>query len=335
MEGAEPDQPSREPTMDYIDYYKELGVTKTASPEEIASAYRKKARQLHPDVNKAPEAESQFKGLSEAYEVLKDKEKRQKYDQYGAAWQQAQQGGSGPGGFEFDFAGDPRGFRAHFGDRPGSSGFSSFFEHLFGGAEAGAVAWEDLFRGGGRPHTTRHLDQEAVLELSLEDAVRGGRQTINVSQTGGRSESLRVTIPPGASDGQRLRLAGQGVAEQDGRRGDLYLRIRVMKHPRFRVEDRDLHTVLEVSPAVAALGGKVRLLTLDKEIAVKVPAGSSSGKRIRLKGQGLPGAGGGQGDLYAEVRIVVPAHLTSEERELYERLAGLGSRSLRTEPSTN
>ena len=302
--------------MAYIDYYTELGIPKTASKEEITRAYRKKARKLHPDVNKASDTEASFKRLTEAYEVLKDPEKRKKYDQYGTAWQQAQATGSWPGGS-----------RSGFGGRGGRSGFSSFFEHLSGGGgpEGGGSVWDELFGQAAGPRPGPQLDQEAVLELSLEEALRGGAQTISVSRPGGGAQSLRVTIPAGAVDGRRLRLSGQGAGGPEGRRGDLYLQIRLWPHLRFRVEGRDLHTRLDVTPAVAALGGKVRLRALDKEIAVRVPAGSSSGRRIRLRGQGLPAPGTGRGDLYAEVRIVVPVHLTPEERELYGRLAGLGT----------
>jgi len=321
--------------VEYIDYYSELGVPQTASGEEIARAYRSKARKLHPDVNKAPEAEAQFKRLSEAHEVLKDPERRRRYDRYGAAWQQARETGSWPGGCEFHCEGSPGHTQSPFGGRRDSNGFSPFFEGLFGGSDGDAFPWRDLFGQGRAPYSGAPVDSEAVLELSLEDAVRGGQQVISLSRPGGESRSLKVTIPARVTDGQRLRLVGQGVTGPQGQRGDLYLRIRFGRHPVFRVEGLDLHTNLDVPPAVAALGGKVRLRALDKEIAIRVPAGSSSGKRIRLKGQGLPGADAEQGDLYAEVRIVVPASLAPEERALYERLADLTRRNRGVQPSAN
>lgn len=326
--------------MDYIDYYKELGIPKTASKEEIARAYRKGARKVHPDVNKAPGAEARFRRLTEAYEVLKDPEKRDKFDRFGAAWQQGGRAGVWPEDFEFHAGGGPgpRSAGAAFGGRTGTGGFSSFFEHLFGGggAQANDARWDELFRRGGGPAMGLQLDQEARLELSLEEALLGGEQIISLPQPTGESKSLRVTVPAGATEGQRLRLKGQGGGVPGGPRGDLYLRICLRSHPRFRLEGHDLHTHLDVAPAGAALGGKVRLRTLDKEVSVRVPPGTSSGQRIRLRGQGWPVAGGRRGDLYAEVRIVVPAHLTPEERELYERLAGAGAHEQRTrEPSTN
>jgi curved DNA-binding protein len=325
--------------MDYIDYYEELGVPRSASKEEIEKAYRKKARKLHPDVNKAPEAEAQFKRLSEAHDVLKDPEKRSKYDQFGAAWEQAQETGSWPGGFEvrFNRGFGPQGFGSASGGR-GRSGFSVFYEHLFGegGPAEGGSIWDELFGQTTGPRVPRSLDQEAVLELTLEEALRGGPRTISLSQPGGGSRSLKVTVPAGATDGQRLRLRGQGAPGPQGSPGDLYLQIRLRPHPRFRVEGQDLHTRLDVSPAVAALGGKVRLRTLDQEIAVKVPAGSSSGRRIRLRGQGMPAPGGRRGDLYVEVRIVVPAHLSARERELYGQLSALQTKEAEpAEPSRN
>lgn len=281
--------------MEYIDYYKVLGVPRNAAQEEITRAYRKLARQYHPDRNKDPKAEERFKQINEAYEVLKDEEKREKYDQYGAAWQ------AGAPGFEVHF--DTGGEQPFFGSR----GFSSFFEHLFGGAGRG-FSWDDLGERWGAA-------REAVLTLSLEEALRGGRRELSVPDpVTGASRAHTVNLPPGVRHGQRLRLAGR-----EG--GELYLIVRLLDHPRFRLEGADLHTSLEIPPWVAALGGRVSLQTLDGQVKVAIPAGSSSGRVIRLRGRGFPAAGGQRGDLYTRLSIVVPKKLSARERELYEKLA--------------
>lgn len=301
--------------MEYIDYYKVLGVERTASPEEIARAYRRLARKHHPDVSKSADGEARFRQVCEANEVLKDPEKRARYDRYGQAWDAPQEGGW-PRGWEVRY-----GAPADAGDL-GGAGFSSFFEHLFGGrrADPGASPWDDL----SARHHRGAADREATLQLSLEEALRGGPRTLTMRSAGGGERTLSVTIPAGILDGQKLRLAGQGEGTQDGQPGDLYLVVRHRPHARFRLEGRDLHTRIDVSPPVAVLGGRARLQTLDGQVVARVPPGSSSGTRIRLKGQGFPaGDGGLRGDLYAEVRIAVPHRLTPEERSLYERLARL------------
>lgn len=308
--------------MEYIDYYAVLGVPKSASKKEINKVYRKLARQYHPDVNKEAGAEEKFKQVSEAYEVLKDDEKRAKYDQYGMAWQAAQHGEAPPGyDFHFEFGGSPEDFDSF----SGSSGFSSFFEHLFG-ASAGRRPssrrgeW-DLFdeagAGGGG------LDHEANLSLGLGEAFRGGRREIRLQDPNtGQNRTFAVNIPPGVREGQRIRLAGQGSKRGNGGpAGDLYLSVRLLPHPDFHLEGLDVHTRLDIMPWVAVLGGKVRLETLEDTVSVKVPPGSSSGRRIRLRGRGFPGKGGQRGDLYAEIRIVVPEKLTAQQRELFEKLA--------------
>jgi curved DNA-binding protein len=297
----------------FRDYYEVLGVPRDASDDDIRAAYRKLARQYHPDVNKEPGAEDRFKEIAEAYAVLRDSEKRERYDRLGADWK-AGDDVSGAAGFEgFARRGGGRGFgegvRVEFGE---AGDFSDFFQSFFGPRGRGAA------RGGFDGFSTRGSDQEATLELSLEEAARGGRRKISLG--GGRD--YEVNIPAGVRDGQRIRLAGEGApGVGDGPPGDLFLRVRLKPHPRFRVEDGDLHTDLPVSPWEAALGATVELRTLTGSTRLRVPPGSSSGRKLRLRGQGLPGRRGGHGDLYAHVKVMVPRKLSDQERELFERLA--------------
>jgi curved DNA-binding protein len=291
------------------DYYEALGVPRDASADDIRRAYRNLARRLHPDVNKEPGAEDRFKAISEAYEVLRDPEKRARYDRLGANWRAGLQppgGGSAENGFDRG-----SGFRDVRVD-VGSGGFGDIFDDLFGGrtGRAGRGGFEGFsFRGG---------DQEAELELTLEEAAAGGRRQLSL----GDGREFEVEIPSGARDGQRIRLSGQGSpGAGGGESGDLFLRVSLKPHPRFRVQGRDLYVDLAVSPWEAALGADVSVPTLDGSARVKVPAGSSSGRRLRLRGQGLPGGGGSAGDLYAVVMIHVPKKLTRRERELFKQLA--------------
>jgi curved DNA-binding protein len=297
----------------FQDYYEVLGVSRDATADEIRQAYRKLARTYHPDVNKERDAEDRFKQISEAYDVLRDPDKRERYDRFGSNWR-AGQDVSGASGFEDAFrAGDGFGdARVDFGD----SDFSDFFENVFGrrrGAGGGRAGFDGF--------SMRGNDREAVLELALEEAARGGKRWLSL----GDGRSLEVDIPRGVRDGQRIRLAGEGGAGAGGGPpGDLFLRVRLKPHPRFRVEGRDLYVDLAVSPWEAALGAQVPVPTLEGNAQVKVPSGSSSGRRLRLRGQGLPGSGGAQaGDLYVVLTIRVPKKLTKKERELFERLASV------------
>jgi curved DNA-binding protein len=297
----------------FQDYYEALGVSRDATADEIRQAYRKLARTYHPDVNKERDAEDRFKQISEAYDVLRDPDKRERYDRFGSNWR-AGQDVSGASGFEDAFrAGDGFGdARVDFGD----SDFSDFFENVFGrrrGAGGGRAGFDGF--------SMRGNDREAVLELALEEAARGGKRWLSL----GDGRSLEVDIPRGVRDGQRIRLAGEGGAGAGGGPpGDLFLRVRLKPHPRFRVEGRDLYVDLAVSPWEAALGAQVPVPTLEGNAQVKVPSGSSSGRRLRLRGQGLPGSGGAQaGDLYVVLTIRVPKKLTKKERELFERLASV------------
>jgi curved DNA-binding protein len=312
--------------LEYKDYYATLGVKKDASPEDIQKAYRKMARKFHPDVNKAPEAEVKFKEIGEAYEVLKDPDKRQKYDQYGSAWKRAQQTGAPPPGWEgvhFDFGQGGGGF--DFGGGVGGGDFSSFFEMLFGGGRPGGRGRGAGFGGFGQGFGGG--DTEATISLSLEEAVRGGKREIALSDPNtGQRKTLSVRIPEGVRAGQRIRLAGQGQPGMNGgQAGDLYLKIEIEADPRYKVDGANLQTPVAVTPWEAALGGEAEVQTLDGPVRVKIPAGSSTGRKIRLRGKGLPQAGGEKGDLIAEIRIVVPETLSERERELFEQLAAASS----------
>jgi curved DNA-binding protein len=295
----------------FRDYYEVLGVPRGASDEEIRSAYRKLARTYHPDVNKEPGAEERFKEISEAYEVLRDPENRKRYDRLGANWKAGEDvsGAEGFGGFGHG-QGDFGDVHVQFGD---GNGFSDFFENLFGGRRGGARR-----SAGFEGFSVRGGDQEATLEISLEEAARGGHRKISL----GDGRDYEVDIPAGVRDGQRIRLAGEGgQGAGSGPAGDLFLRVRVRPDRRFRVEGRDLFVELPVTPWEAALGATVEVPTLDGTVKVKVPAGSSSGRRLRLKGEGMPGPGTQKGDLFATVEIAVPKKLSKRERELFEQLA--------------
>jgi curved DNA-binding protein len=304
------------------DFYEILGVSRTATQDEIQRAYRKLARANHPDVNRDPGAEERFKDISEAYDVLSDPETRRRYDAFGPdfrrvpegvdpdTWNRAAAGGAGG-------RGPGAGRRA--GQGPAAdTGFTGGF---------GDIDLDDLLGGlfGGRAGRgwgpIPGADQEAVIELSVEDAYRGTRRSITL-EGGGGTRTLDVTIPAGVTNGQRIRLAGQGGSGTDGASaGDLYLVVRIAPHPRYRVEGRDLHVELPLAAWEAALGTTVAVDTPDGEAKVKVPAGTSSGRRLRLRGRGLPNPRGAPGDLFADVRILVPRKLTREERRLFEELA--------------
>jgi curved DNA-binding protein len=298
----------------YRDYYEVLGVPRGAGDEEIRSAYRKLAREYHPDVNKDPGADDRFKEISEAYEVLRDPEKRERYDRLGANWKAGEDvsDAAGFGGRGRGAQGDFGGVRMDFGD----GDFSDFFEGFFGRrrADPGGGSGFDGFsmRGG---------DREAMLEVTLEEAARGGKRRVSLADGG----DFEVRIPIGVRDGQKIRLAGQGgEGAGGGPPGDLYLRVRVKPHPRFSLEGDDLVVELPVAPWEAALGATVPVPTLDRGVArVKLPAGSSSGRRLRLRGEGMPRPGARRGDLYAVARIVVPKRLEQRERELFEELAAV------------
>ncbi|MFW5802480.1 MAG: DnaJ C-terminal domain-containing protein [Verrucomicrobiota bacterium] len=326
--------------MEYKDYYKILGVDRNADADAIKKAYRKLARKYHPDVNKAPEAEAKFKEISEAYSVLSDPEKRKKYDNLGSDWQSAAGYRPPPGGgrqYQYRSAGGPQ---SDFGFG-GASGFSEFFQSLFGDMGASFNAREGGFAGGSpfgsgqtsRP-PSRSPDQEVEITIPLEEAYRGTRRRLSLKQpevdeagqVRERTKTYTVKIPAGTAEGSRIRLAGQAAAQPGAQAGDIYLRVHLARHPRFKVKDRDLETEVPVTPWEAALGTKLTFRTIDEQVNLTVPAGVQSGQRLRLKGKGMPATKSKPaGNLYAIVMIVVPKRLTDEERELFEKLADVSS----------
>jgi curved DNA-binding protein len=294
------------------DFYQVLGVPRNATQEEIQRAYRKLARSYHPDVNKDPGAEERFKDISEAYDVLSDPQTRQRYDAFGPDFRQA------PDDIDPETwrrARSPAGAGAG-GGRTGGFSFGS-----------GDIDLDDLLGGlfGGRSGRGRGpvagADQEAQIDLTVEEAYHGTRRSVTLG-TGSAARSLEVTIPAGVTDGQRIRLAGQGGRGSEGAPpGNLYLMVRIAPHPVYRLHGRDLHVELRLAPWEAALGTSVAVATPGGEAKVQVPAGTSSGRRLRLRGRGLPNPRGKPGDLLAEARIMVPSRLSEAERQLFEQLA--------------
>lgn len=302
--------------MDFKDYYRILGVPREATQADIKRAYRKLARKYHPDVSKEPDAEAHFKEVAEAYEVLKDPEKRAAYDRVGQHWQAGQEFHPPPD-WEHAFTFGGGGFT-----ETDSSGFSDFFRSLFGQAVGGRGvhrATEVSLRGN---------DQHSQLLVSLEEAYHGAARTLTLAlpeldATGRRihrHRTLNVKLPRGVTAGQRIRLVGQGAPGfGSGPPGDLYLEVEFLPHPRFRADRRDIYLELPITPWEAALGATVGVPTLGGKVELKLPPGSQSGQKLRLKGRGLPGEP--PGDQYVVLRIVTPPATTPEGRALYEKMA--------------
>lgn len=304
--------------MKFKDYYKTLGVEPDASADDIRKAYRKLARKYHPDRNKESGSEDRFKEIGEAYEVLKDAEKRKQYDQLRAGgWQggdnfEPPPGWTGSGGFR-SAGGQPGGGRG-FGE---FSDFSEFFESLFGGGLGGMGG--GMGGGARRQARAKGRDVTASVEIDLDTAFHGGKRRISLDRDGQR-QNLEVNIPAGVTPGRKIRLAGQGEpGVGGGPAGDLIMEVRIAPHPLFRLENRDVIIDLPVTPWEAALGAEVRVPTLGGRVTMNIPAGSSSGKRMRLKGRGLPGKPAG--DQIVNIKVVVPKPRSDRERELYEALA--------------
>lgn len=293
--------------MEYKDYYKTLGVERNASEADIKKAYRRLARKYHPDVSKEANAEQRFKEIGEAYEVLKDPQKRQSYDQLGANWKAGEQFRPPPG---WDAAGFG-GFGGHGGGFDGASGFSDFFESIFGGGFAQSAGAGHSFQQAGQ-------DQSAAINVSIYEAYHGANKTIHLSN----GKSLQVKIPSGITSGKKIRLSGQGSPGiNGGPNGDLYLEITVIDDANYKLEGKDIYIDVNIAPWEAALGEKIPVATLDGQVEIKIPANSKSGRKMRLAGKGLPGSPAG--DLYVRLLIVAPPATTQEEKTFYENMRNM------------
>lgn len=288
--------------MQYKDYYKVLGVERSASEADIKKAYRRLARKYHPDVSKESNAEQRFKEIGEAYEVLKDAEKRSAYDQLGANWQAGQEFRPPPGWEQAGFGG--------FGGTGGAgfqsaSGFSDFFDSLFGGGFAQSTGAGHAFRQAGQ-------DQTAHIDVSVSDAFHGANKTIHLTQ----GKTLQVKIPRGITTGKKIRLSEQGgPGINGGPNGDLYLEVNVVNDGNFELQGKDVYVNLNITPWEAALGDKVHVNTLNGPVEIKIPAGSQSGRKMRLAGKGFPGTPAG--DLFVRLHIVTPPANNDEEKQFY------------------
>lgn len=306
----------------FRDYYKTLGVSKSATPAEIKSAFRKLARQFHPDTAKDKKvAEEKFKEINEAYEVLGDPEKRKRYDDFGSNWQQGPPprgpfGGGSAGGFRQSAPRSGTDDDFEFG----GTGFSDFFEQMFGGRRGGRGG----FAGFGQA-PQRGQDVEADLLVSLEEALSGSTRQISFRRGPSKKlETYTVKVPQGIREGQRIRLAGQGGSgASGGGSGDLYLRVKFQRHPDFEIEGGDLYYDLEVPAWDAVLGCEQTVPTLGGRAKLKIPAGTQTGKKFRLPGMGIPVGDGKRGDLYAAVSITVPNNPSPKERAIWEELAAV------------
>jgi len=320
----------------FQDYYATLGVERGATRDDIQRAYRKLARKHHPDIDRSPGSTQRFAQINEAHEVLIDPEKRKRYDALGARWKDGEEFRPPPD-WEASFGGarGPRGaqgFRGAEGSRGGPEGafeefdfeapegFSSFFEAFFGSGGA-----EGFRARGGAPRPRAGRAIEAQLEIDLEDAFAGATRTITLSSDDGATpaRTYDVRIPPGTADGSTIRLRGQGEpGRSGGTAGDLLLHVRIRPHPTFSHEGTDLGTVLRVTPSEAALGAKIDVPVLGgQRVVLTVPPGSSTGKKLRVRGMGLPIRAGGRGDLIVELAVAVPETPSPEERRVYEELA--------------
>jgi curved DNA-binding protein len=293
--------------VQFKDYYATLGVPKTATQDEIRKAFRKLARQHHPDMAKEKDkkaAEAKFKEVNEANEVLGDPEKRKRYDELGADWDKVpqQRGGAGRGG---------------------GQGWENIFQHGAGGEEEGGTDFFEMFFGrrNKKKRVQKGEDAEVDIAVSIQDALHGGKQAFSLDR-GGRMETVTVSIPKGVRPGQRIRLTGQGGPGIGGAAaGDLYLRVNIVGGDGYRIEGHDLVRPFTLPVTTAVLGGDAEVVTPDGTVKLKVPAGTQPGQKFRLKGRGLPSGPGTRGDFFAEAKVAIPTSLNEAERELWEQLA--------------
>jgi len=286
--------------MEYKDYYKVLGVSRDVSQDDLKKAYRKLARKYHPDVSKEANAEAKFKEVGEAYEALKDPEKRAQYDQFGSGYQHGQsfnpppgwgQGGAGMGGGQ-------------------GQNFSSFFESMFSGGGG---------MGGGDNFFAQGEDVNAKITISLEDAFHGAQKSIRRPGGANQTGTINVKIPAGITNGKKIRLAGQGKAGQGNQAGDLFLEINIANHPHYQLDDNNLSLNLPISPWEAALGAKITVPTLAGKISLTIPSGAKSGQKMRLKGRGLPSKT--PGDQIIILQIMTPPADNAKAQQLYQQMA--------------
>jgi DnaJ-class molecular chaperone len=325
--------------MDFKDYYSTLGVAKTATEKEIKQAYRKLARKHHPDVNPGDKsAETRFKDLNEAYEVLGDPAKRKKYDELGANWRAYEQAGAGQG---FDPRQQGGAWNVNFGGAPGGAGYRTMTEdemhEMFGDGNPFSDFFQTFFGGGGEEPGARRTrgrasraragrDVEQEIELGLEDAYRGTLRRLSITHDG-HARTVDVRIPAGVGDASRVRISGEGEQGSGGAQsGDLYLRIRIAPHPKFERKGRDLYTRVAIPFTTAVLGGEAEVTTLaGTSLRLKIPPTTQNSQVFRLKGHGMPATGKASepGDLYATVDVQLPKELTPEQRKHFEELQKL------------
>jgi len=335
--------------MKYKDYYKILGVDRNADEKQIKSAFRKLARQLHPDVNKSPDAVAKFKEINESYEVLSDPQKRQRYDSLGSSWQEGSNFTPPPGyeNFHTNFGEGNFGGFGNFGDMGGLGGFSDFFESLFsdfGKQSAGGQSHSHSQRQHRHQEPQENLDITQNLSIDIEDLMGDGTKAVKISfmdtcpECGGRgskcyrcggsgfasvSKVLNVKIPKGVKEGAKIRLASEGKSAAGGRKGNLYLIIKYKQHPDYAVEGTNITSEVEIPAPKAVLGSVAEVKTLHGLVKVTIPAGTQSGKSLRLKNLGLPQKEGGFGDHIAKIKITIPEKPTNKEMDLYKKLADL------------
>jgi len=312
--------------VQYKDYYEVLGVPRSATDADIKKAFRKLAREFHPDVAKDKKrAEEKFKEVNEAYEVLGDPEKRKKYDELGANWKSGSEFRPPPG-WEQSFGGGRRTRSAgpgHVEFEFGGTGFSDFFEQFFG-SRRGASGGFGRGAGGfdeGVEFAQSGRDIEGDIMVTLEEAMHGSVRSVNVSH-GRKTENYQVKVPAGVTEGQKLRLAGKGEqGSGGGQAGDLFLRVRLARHPDFEVVDHNLIYEADLAPWEAVLGANLSVPTLAGRVNIKIPPGTQTGQKLRVRGRGLTLREGGHGDLIVVARVVVPEKITEAERKQWEQLA--------------